>query len=316
MRARKTNDSLMSERFFNPQWGHIHALMPICPTTVVSRSPHAFRPGQFTLLLCKANCRSLSILGHPTIGTAWYCGNLDAQQQQQQQEQEFTLQLLAGPVTASCDTVTATAAALIPHNVHIHKHPVTAEAVWRSQPSLEAFVLRNQDAKATKEAEEKPQQQYPLRADFPVVSIVKGMTFILVELPTVQDHLGRVQAGAGAIEGVQLDENWESVITSPYFYVILPSSDSKITKIRTRMVEARIGEDAATGSAASSLCTYLSLQRGEAGASYAFEIEQGVEMGRRSVIRVTVVLDNTGQAIERVRLGGSAVVTMQGVLTA
>jgi predicted PhzF superfamily epimerase YddE/YHI9 len=60
----------------------------------------------------------------------------------------------------------------------------------------------------------------------------------------------------------------------------------------------------------------LSLKGGERGrtsGSRKFEITQGVEMGRRSVIGVEVMVGD-GQRVEEVRLSGSAVLVMEGSL--
>lgn len=80
-------------------------------------------------------------------------------------------------------------------------------------------------------------------------------------------------------------------------------------------------EDPATGSAASALSSYLSLQTGTPG-RYKYRFTQGVEMGQRSEISVEVSTttstrseaDSTGVGIGEVLLGGSAVLNMQGTL--
>ena len=87
--------------------------------------------------------------------------------------------------------------------------------------------------------------------------------------------------------------------------------------MRTRMVGLGI-EDPATGSAACTLASYLTLQREKGGeAPVRYEIVQGVEMGRKSEITVEVVprRDEKGDStIKEVYLSGSAVVVMTGTL--
>lgn len=72
-------------------------------------------------------------------------------------------------------------------------------------------------------------------------------------------------------------------------------------------------EDPATGSAASSLTSYLSL-KGDADET-KYRITQGVELGRESDIETHIVSkvgsDGT-RAIKEVRLGGTAKVVMKG----
>jgi pre-mRNA-processing factor 19 len=89
---------------------------------------------------------------------------------------------------------------------------------------------------------------------------------------------------------------------------------SKNFELRTRMVELGF-EDPATGSAASTLASYLAIrEKAEKGAQFA--ITQGVEMGRRSEIAVDVVAKTevgSGEVqIKEVYLGGAAVVVMSG----
>ena len=72
-------------------------------------------------------------------------------------------------------------------------------------------------------------------------------------------------------------------------------------------------EDPATGSAASALCSFLTLTEEKKGRK--FEVTQGVEMGRKSVISVeTTVKDEDVLKLEDVFLGGTAVVVMKGTL--
>jgi len=78
------------------------------------------------------------------------------------------------------------------------------------------------------------------------------------------------------------------------------------------MIEESFGEDPATGSAACGLAAYLALKDGLEDGEYAFEIEQGWEMGRRSEIGVRVKLDAVGKGVDRVELEGKAVLVMQG----
>lgn len=78
--------------------------------------------------------------------------------------------------------------------------------------------------------------------------------------------------------------------------------------------EPSIGEDPATGSAASTLGAYLALQSGQPGKTYKFNIEQGLEMERDSEIGVEVSLDQTGKAVNKVRLSGTAVQVAGGTI--
>lgn len=72
-------------------------------------------------------------------------------------------------------------------------------------------------------------------------------------------------------------------------------------------------EDPGTGSASAALCCYLAVTEGAKG-TVNFQLTQGVEMGRQCDIFVYVQMKDDGQGIEQVRLSGTAVEVMSGVL--
>ena len=236
----------------------------------------------------------LPFAGHPTIGTLVYLCQHDSPTALD--IQPVTLQAKAGPIIAKFDKETGLAQASIPHNVRIHQTPVPWHNIVGAQPSMQKL-------------EASPESLCPL------VSIVKGMTFVLVHLPRVED-LGELIVGGPGIDrsAFRWDDGWES-FTAPYFYAIV-SEDSEKNRmmIQSRMIEPVCGEDPATGSAASALSAYLALQRGSPGGVYSFSIEQGVEMGRKSNIEVIVRLDDSGESVREVHLAGSAVIVSRGTL--
>ena len=225
--------------------------------------------------------------GHPTVGTANYLLRLLPKEARRDVK---ALQLKAGlfPIqnNESVDGIQTSVA----HNVHIHNSPFAG----------------------------KPYAHYP------VVSIVKGMTFILAglsdlgELGKVDDHLlGVNKTFRGQAD---LDEGWRAGNVGTYYYVDQgleeDGNGASVRKLRTRMFSSR--EDPATGSAASALTSWLSLQEPEAG-RYRYHITQGVEMGQKSEIFLEVATKLTGSGssekeIEVVLLSGSAVLTMEGTL--
>jgi trans-2,3-dihydro-3-hydroxyanthranilate isomerase len=80
---------------------------------------------------------------------------------------------------------------------------------------------------------------------------------------------------------------------------------------KTRMFGPALGvaEDPATGSAAGPLAVHLA-RHGRVPFGSEIEIVQGVEIGRRSVLHARV--DGSADAIERVVVGGSAVIVARG----
>lgn len=184
---------------------------------------------------------------------------------------------------------------LIIHS-HIHKRTYAQEELLKIQPRLAEAV---RDGKIN------------VKDEFPVVSIVKGMTFVLVELES-EEALKLVGTTDGRLSGDGLDEGWSSTFVGMYFFVKCQDWSDGTRVLRTRMIEG-VFEDPATGSAASDLAAYLSTVEGKAKESVRYEIVQGVEMGRRSEILVEIVMTETG--ISEVFLEGSTVQVMRGQLT-
>ncbi|KUL88066.1 hypothetical protein ZTR_04113 [Talaromyces verruculosus] len=249
--------------------------------------------------------RELPFAGHPTIGAAsWVLylspdkGDVD------------TLLTKAGPIPISLRPSGDEAAALIPHDVRIHQKKFPVQELLRLHPTVKPFV----DLTANEDG-------------FPVVSIVKGMTQIHVELPSLEAlaAVGPAAGGEGvpAVEvsqGGYLDEGWGGHgLVVVYFYVRDVADEVTGKKvIRTRMfLESE--EDPATGSAASGLAALLVLRDGAKAADQLdrdFYVVQGVEMGRRSDIGLRVSLKPTGEGIELVELSGSSVKVAKGEIRA
>ena len=83
------------------------------------------------------------------------------------------------------------------------------------------------------------------------------------------------------------------------------------TQVKTRMFAPRLGvpEDPATGSAAGPLALHLA-RHGRIPFGTEIEIRQGAEIGRPSLLRARV--EGTAERVERVLVGGSAVIVAHG----
>ena len=189
---------------------------------------------------------------------------------------------------------TGVATAGIAHNFHEHvQYPFTVEEVHALQPALKTAVKLSQQ-------------------NIAIVSPVKGMNFIAVELPDLK-ALAAVSTSSKPTP--RLDDDWNVGFSGSYYYVYTSSpakSSDGIEKItvQSRMIEG-LFEDPATGSAGCGFACYIALKRGSSKITH-FSITQGVEMGRKSDIEVTVTLTEDLKAVEHVELGGSAVTVMEG----
>ncbi|KAF2195307.1 Diaminopimelate epimerase-like protein [Zopfia rhizophila CBS 207.26] len=231
----------------------------------------------------------LPFAGHPTIGTACHAISEFSQGGPGDGTVKAKFKVKAGLIHLEYDSPKNLARASIPHDLHVHAKVWSRADLTQLQPRLaEGSRLGN----------------FQLKENYPIVSVVKGMTFVLIELEDEEAlNLVRTTDQSLAIDG--LDEGWTDSFAGTYFYVQLADKEDEAKALRTRMIEGTF-EDPATGSAASDLAGYLSLQEGRPGQTLKYVITQGVEMGRRSDINIEVVMaDDSG--IEYIYLVGSAV---------
>ncbi|GAB7341164.1 hypothetical protein MBLNU457_7459t1 [Dothideomycetes sp. NU457] len=225
--------------------------------------------------------------GHPTIGTAVYALSTLSKTARGR----FICK--AGPIDLFYDADSRTARAGIPFAIHRHERAYDIPSLYALQPALQRYMRS-----ASQE----------LRAeDVDVVSVVRGMTFIFVRLPSV-DALGSLGLHGAGFD-FQRDEGWDQGVLMSMYYVPLESDDGTI-KLRTRMIEGMF-EDPATGSASCGLAALLALKKGVKGEVVKVEMTQAVEMGRQSDIGVDVTMDGKGE-VEKIELVGSAVEVMEG----
>lgn len=230
----------------------------------------------------------LPFAGHPTIGTAVTLLTQGVD----------TLVTKAGPIPITKIAPDAVRAN-IPYNVHLH-----------------ARRLRDvQDLPLAHISSFPEISQAELNA--PVFSIVKGMNFILIELPSV-DLLAKVSLNPAVFRHDQfLDEEWQQGFIGRYYFVRTAApkdvDGKRVVTLRTRMIEASF-EDPATGSAGCCLSSYLSItENTDPNQSFQYNITQGVEMGKESNILVEV--DIKDSKVDQVALAGAAVQVMRGTIT-
>jgi trans-2,3-dihydro-3-hydroxyanthranilate isomerase len=130
----------------------------------------------------------------------------------------------------------------------------------------------------------------------PIEAYPNGPVHVYVELPSL-DAVAGLRPDIGALERLGV-----------YGINCFAGSGERW---KTRMFGPALGvaEDPATGSAAGPLAVHLA-RHGRIEYGSEIEIVQGVEIGRRSVLRARV--DGEPDAIERVVVGGSAVIVARG----
>ncbi|KAJ5480931.1 hypothetical protein N7539_006825 [Penicillium diatomitis] len=267
------------------------------PVTDPNNSPHR------TIDIFTIECE-IPFAGHPTIGAAsWFL----VHGQQDPHHPVTSLITKSGEIPISVqDAQTGAVAARIAHNTRIHAQRFPLAELLALHPTVRPYL---------NESESK---------DFPLFSIVNGMSQLFIELPSLE-ALAAVTRPTGAQlipTEKYLDAGWQSGLICVYFYVRDVEDEKMGGKvIRTRMMLSGI-EDPATGSSASGLAAYLALTEGEGrgkqqsqeggDGQIRYHFVQGVEMGRRSDIGVNVRME--GGFIQQVELTGTAVRVSEGVV--
>lgn len=235
--------------------------------------------------------REILFAGHPTIGAATYLLIHNASQHGLRKLVPGAGPIAISPVYSKPGYICA----IIPHTYHHHAARCSAPKLLALHSTLTSIITPDQT--------------------FPIVSIVQGMTWVLVEFQSLQSlaaaELGNASANILANSGI-LDKGWEyAAPIGVYFYVRNAEvEEDGVEVIRTRMLIRGL-EDPATGSAASALTGYVALKEaGKKGVKRTWKVVQGVEMGRRSEIGVKVELKV--DAVDTIELSGTAVVISDG----
>jgi PhzF family phenazine biosynthesis protein len=240
----------------------------------------------------------MDFAGHPVIGTGHVLFRqlLPGLAVDRTASSEATLWTKAGPVVVRYDPTRETVAADVPYNIHIHSRPTSKHSILDSQPSLKTRELS-------------------IEQSYPCVSIVKGVTYTLVDFTNQPGLFAAIAAGPSQV--TELDEGWAPSFTGVMYYRVLSDhyveEGKKAQQLRIRMVAIGL-EDPACGSGSCALGAYLALQQGDAGGIYRFYLDQGQEIGRDSSIIVDIALDETGDRVTSISLSGPATLVTEGTI--
>ncbi|WP_026620299.1 trans-2,3-dihydro-3-hydroxyanthranilate isomerase [Ensifer sp. WSM1721] len=140
------------------------------------------------------------------------------------------------------------------------------------------------------------------------VRVSVGLPFAVAEVRDV-DTLSKARPNVTAFEGANAHYPLAEDSFSLFLYARTPGQS---WQIRARMFAPldNVIEDPATGSASAALGAYLVSLLPEADAEIDLVIEQGVEMGRRSLIAVNV--SKTNGTVHKVSISGDCVTAMRG----
>ncbi|MBI2427476.1 MAG: PhzF family phenazine biosynthesis protein [Ignavibacteriales bacterium] len=136
---------------------------------------------------------------------------------------------------------------------------------------------------------------------FPVQFVSVGFPFLFVAVKN-REVLKRVRANVQVIEELQLKD----------LFVFAADAEQTDFHFRARMFAPLIGipEDPATGSACASFAGYLAAKDERKNGTLKWNIEQGFEMGRPSLLYIEA--DKKNDETTAIRVGGNAVMMMEG----
>jgi trans-2,3-dihydro-3-hydroxyanthranilate isomerase len=231
----------------------------------------------------------IPMAGHPTVGTTWVLASrgeiaLDSA------SVDATLQLGIGPVTVTVESAGG-----------------KPDFVWMAHREAE-FGAKRTDAERFAEA--LGIDAADIRSDLPIQSVSTGFPFVFIPLRTLE-ALGRCYPNKVAIAALFKAAPREQ---PPLLYMFVAERSDEFS-VRSRMFAPfnGIAEDPATGSAAAPFGAYAAtygLIKPEPRTS--FLVQQGVEMGRPSEIRVEVARKDSGAF--GIRIGGRCAIVGEGAM--
>lgn len=216
-----------------------------------------------------------------------------------------TLSTEFGMIDVHFDSFRQVAAVEVPYDVHMHGRETPKDEILAVQPKL----LASPDVSK-------------MKASYSIVSITKGVTFTLIDFTTCPDlmsYLTPADAPDPAIDAGWSTPPPESPVSSHcgavYFMQLETdfTEEPYVTRLQARVISDGT-EDTATAPACCALAAFLALQKGGEYSRHAYEIEQGIEMGRRSQLWIEVRLNERGTRVSRIILSGRATFITEGTL--
>lgn len=237
--------------------------------------------------------QELPFAGHPTVGAGCYLLSKIG-------KDKLTLRTKVGDVLVSGEDTGVRLEVPVDFKVHA---PYLNDILKAKQPDLEDKDYVN-GAEGAEPVVRSIPLEYRLLTVILQVSIVKGMSFIMLELSS-SEALGKLQPYSQwfSLPDEHLGD-WKGAGGPAKLYAFVRMADGSI---RTRMFKGNY-EDPATGSAACALAGWLGQQNGDG--NWSVKLVQGVEIGRQSEITVFATISD-GQMVS-IELAGNAVQVMEG----
>lgn len=236
--------------------------------------------------------REVPFAGHPTVGTAIF---LATQQPQADGDLTLILEENVGPVPVVVRFENGapvfakfTTAVLPEHRPSPHSVAEVAALIGLDPTDIGGVG--------------------PGGSELEIEQVSCGLEYFIIPVRTI-----------AAVQRTVLDmSRWQRMLADAWahhVYVVCMNGEGEGVDVHVRMYAPGSGvpEDPATGSAAAALGGYLSAADGREEASLAWVVEQGLEMGRPSLLHVEA--DRTNGSTSAVRVGGSAVSVSRGTMS-
>lgn len=228
----------------------------------------------------------LPFAGHPTVGAAFVLAAIGAIELHGEHT-SIVFEEKVGPVPVS---IRASAGKPVFTQFAAPKMPAFGPAP--PSPAALASMLSLEEADI-------------LTGEFSPQAVSCGVPFVFVPLQD-RNAMNRVR--------VQYDR-WQTLLArswAPNLYLISFDTESAQAQVHARMFAPAVlsDEDPATGAAATALAGYLGVRDAARDATLHWVVEQGIEMGRPSVMEVEA--DKADCDIVAVRVGGASVLVSAG----
>ncbi len=226
----------------------------------------------------------LPFAGHPTVGTAITLGIVGAIKLSGN-ETKIILEEGVGPVPVTIRSINGrpsfaqlTAAKLPEFNKKVPSAEILAKMLTLSRDEI-------------------------IDSQFPIQFVSVGFPFLFVAVKN-RAALKRIRVNVQIMEELNLKE----------VFVFTTDAEQSDFHFRARMFAPLLGisEDPATGSAAAAFAGYLAAKNSLSNGILKWNIEQGFEMGRPSLLYIEA--DKSDGNITAVRVGGNAVMMTEGFL--
>ena len=226
----------------------------------------------------------LPFAGHPTVGTAITLASI-GDVPLNGEETKIIFEELVGPVPVT-----------IRSNNGI---PVFAQLTAAKLPE---FSLTAPSAEQLSEVLSLTREEI-IDVQYPIQFVSVGFPFLYIPVKN-REALGRIRINTSVMEQLKLKE----------IFVFTDDAEQKDFHFRARMFAPLLGiaEDPATGSAAASFAGYLASLDPLKSGTLKWNIEQGFEMGRPSLLYIEA--DKNNSATTAVRVGGNAVMVTEGLI--